>query len=404
MAINFGDILGGLGAAYGGRAQEYAQGIQQREQGLTERKRAELEARQKAMYQDGYQAFKMLSDGNLDGIIDLANDRLEMLSTFQDADPSDTMEILQNAEAAKAGDPMAIRNLSMKLAGAAQTAQRMGLVPQMEQERGVVVNGNVVNPMTGDVIYESPVAESMDEFSPGITRFRNGVAIQYGRQGSMRVVDEQGRVVTGPDAEAAIQRGQTSGITEAGQIAAEQVQGRGASERAQTIINAGIDAASAVPTVIDAISLLQEIKTGGFAGASIRAKSLFGIESGDEGELSNLLSVNVLERLKPIFGAAFTAAEGERLERISASPGRSTDTNIRLLNRELRVMKTALENALDRALDAGDMATVTQIESGIGLLNQFEGSSANANQSTMEAPDNADLINRADAIVRGGAR
>ena len=404
MAINFGDILGGLGAAYGGRAQEYAQGIQQREQGLTEQKRAELEARQKAMYQDGYQAFQMLSDGNLDGIIDLANDRLEMLSTFQDADPSDTMEILQNAEAAKAGDPMAIRNLSMKLAGAAQTAQRMGLVPQMEQERGVVVNGNVVNPMTGDVIYESPVAESMDEFSPGITRFRNGVAIQYGRQGSMRVVDEQGRVVTGPDAEAAIQRGQTSGITEAGQIAAEQVQGRGASERAQTIINAGIDAASAVPTVIDAISLLQEIKTGGFAGASIRAKSLFGIESGDEGELSNLLSVNVLERLKPIFGAAFTAAEGERLERISASPGRSTDTNIRLLNRELRVMKTALENALDRALDAGDMATVTQIESGIGLLNQFEGSSANANQSTMEAPDNADLINRADAIVRGGAR
>lgn len=130
MAINFGDVLGGLGAAYGGRAQQYAQGIQQREQGLTERKRAELEARQRAMYQDGYQAFQMLSDGNIDGIISLANDRLEMLSTFQDADPSDTLQVLRDAEAAKAGDPMAIRNLSMTLSSAAQTAQRMGLVPQ----------------------------------------------------------------------------------------------------------------------------------------------------------------------------------------------------------------------------------------------------------------------------------
>jgi hypothetical protein len=154
MAINFGDVLGGLGAAYGGRAQEYAQGIQQREQGLTERKRMELEARQKAMYQDGYQAFQMLSDGNLDGIIDLANDRLEMLATFPDADPSDTLEVIRDAEAAKAGDPMAIRNLSMKLAGAAQTAQRMGLVPQVEAERGVVVGPDIVSPTTGRMIYQ----------------------------------------------------------------------------------------------------------------------------------------------------------------------------------------------------------------------------------------------------------
>jgi hypothetical protein len=154
MAINFGDILGGLGAAYGGRAQEYAQGIQQREQGLTEQKRAELEARQKAMYQDGYQAFQMLSDGNIDGIISLANDRLEMLSTFDDVDASDTLGVIRDAEAAKAGDPMALRNLSMTLSSAAQTAQRMGLVPQVEAERGVVVGPDIVSPTTGRMIYQ----------------------------------------------------------------------------------------------------------------------------------------------------------------------------------------------------------------------------------------------------------
>jgi hypothetical protein len=408
MAINFGDILGGLGAAYGGTAQQYAQGIQQREQGLTEQKRAELEARQKAMYQDGYQAFMMLGDPekdgdeNLDGIISLANDRLEMLSTFQDADPSDTMEVLNLASAAKAGDSSALPRLTQILYGAAETAVSMGLVPQKQQERGVVVNDNVINPMTGEVIYAAPPAgETVFEASPGITRYRNGVAVQYSRDGKRQVIDDLGNVVTGEAARSAIQSGIESGVVEAGQIASEQVQGRGSSERAQTIINAGIDATSALPTVIDAIGLLEEVDTGGFAGAKIRAQSLFGIEAADAGELSNLLAVNVLERLKPIFGSAFTSGEGERLERISASLGRSTETNLRLLRRELRLTRTALENGLDRALDAGDATTAAQIENGLTMLNEFEGRSQSATQGGPMDMGNPDLFNRADSIVGG---
>ena len=405
MAINFGDVLGGLGAAYGGTAQQYAQGIQQREQGLTEQKRAELEARQKAMYQDGYQAFQMLSDGNIDGIISLANDRLEMLSTFPDADPSDTLQVLRDAEAAKAGDPMAIRNLSMTLSSAAQTASRMGLVPKQAAPEEYTLSPGDIRYRGGEEIASVPFAPqdpaAAEEYSPGITRFRNGVAVQYGRQGGVRVVDEQGQLVTGPEAETAIQRGQASGISEAGQIAAEQVQGRGSSERAQTIINAGIDATSALPTVIDAIGLLEEVDTGGFAGAKIRAQSLFGIEAADAGELSNLLAVNVLERLKPIFGSAFTSGEGERLERISASLGRSTETNLRLLKRELRLTRTALENGLDRALDAGDATTAAQIENGLTMLNEFEGRSQSTTQGGAADMGDPDLFNRADSIVGG---
>jgi len=160
MAINFGDILGGLGAAYGGRAQEYAEGIRQREQGLTERKRMELEARQKAMYQDGYQAFQMLADGDLDSIIGLANDRLEMLATFPDADPSDTLQVLRDAEAAKAGDPMAIRNLSMTLAGAARTAERMGLVPQQEAPEEYTLSPGEIRYRGGEQIASVPATAS----------------------------------------------------------------------------------------------------------------------------------------------------------------------------------------------------------------------------------------------------
>ena len=408
MAINFGDILGGLGAAMGGTAQQYAQGIQQREQGLTERKRAELEARQRAMYEDANTAFGFLSNPELtyeqraENIIRLSEDRLDALSNYPDADPSDTMQVLDLATQMRDGtDPTAVNRLSQILLPA-YSIYKQRYAPQQEQERGVVIDGNLVGQMTGNVMYQGqPQAAAMEEYSPGITRFRNGVAVQYGRQGGVRVVDEQGRLVTGPDAETAIQRGQASGVSEAGQIAAEQVQGRGSSERAQTIINAGIDATSALPTVIDAIGLLEEVDTGGFAGAKIRAQSLFGIEAADAGELSNLLAVNVLERLKPIFGSAFTSGEGERLERISASLGRSTETNLRLLRRELRLTRTALENGLDRALDAGDATTAAQIENGLTMLNEFEGRSQSATQGGAADMGNPDLFNRADSIVGG---
>ena len=411
MAINFGDILGGLGAAYGGRAQEYAQGIRQREQGLTEQRRAELEARQRAMYEDANTALQFLTESpddplitnqmRADNIIQLAEDGLDALSNYSDADPSVYLQVLDLAQQVRDGtDPTAARNLSMILAPAA-SIYRQRFAPQ-QQDETVVINGKLVNKRTGEVVFESPAAESMDEFSPGITRFRNGVAIQYGRQGSMRVVDEQGRVVTGPDAEAAIQRGQTSGITEAGQIAAEQVQGRGASERAQGIINNAVDAIGEFPVLMNAIGLLDEVNTGGLSAASIKAKSLFGIESGDEGELSYLLSTNVLQRLRPIFGAAFTASEGERLTAISASIGRSPETNRRLLGEALRIARSAAERGLYRAQDAGDDATVRELENALNELYQFEGG-ASTMPSGAPTPDNAnpDLFNRADAIVGG---
>lgn len=412
MAINFGDVLGGLGAAYGGRAQEYAQGIQQREQGLqqqervmTEQKRAELEARQKAMYQDGYQAFMLLGDPdkdgdeNLDGIISLANDRLEMLSTFDDVDPSDTLKVLDLATAARAGDPFALPELTKILYGAANTAISMGIVPQ--QERGVVVDGNVVNPTTGKLIYAAPpVSESVFEASPGLTRYRNGVAVQYSRDGRRQVLDELGNQVTGEAARTAIQSGIDSGVVEAGQIAAEQVQGRGLSERAQAIINTGVDAIAQIPVLTNAIGLLDEVKTGGLAAANIKLKSLLGVEAASEGELSYLLSTNVLQQLKPIFGSAFTASEGERLTSISASIGRSPETNRRLLGEALRIARTAAEKALDRADEAGDTSTVREIQNSLRQLEEFE-SGVSTTQGGAADMGNPDLFNRADAIVGG---
>jgi hypothetical protein len=146
MAINFGDILGGLGAAYGGTAQQYAQGIQQREQGLTERKRAELEARQRAMYEDANTAFGFLSNPELnyeqraDNIIRLAEDRLDALSNYPDADPSDTLQVLDLAIQMRDGtDPTAVTRLAKILAPAYQIYKQR-YAPQQEAPEDTRVN------------------------------------------------------------------------------------------------------------------------------------------------------------------------------------------------------------------------------------------------------------------------
>jgi len=137
MAITIGDMLGGIGAAFGGTAQQYSQGIRQREQQMTQRKREELQARQIAMYQDAGAAYQLLQQQDLDGIINLANDRLEILQTFDDADPSDTMRILENAMAAKAGDPIALRDLATELTGAASAGRAMGILQAPEADTRV---------------------------------------------------------------------------------------------------------------------------------------------------------------------------------------------------------------------------------------------------------------------------
>jgi hypothetical protein len=153
MAISIGDVLGGLGAAIGGTGQQYVQGLQQREQTMSEQKRAELEARQKAMYQDAGAAFQLLQTGDLDGIIRLGQDRLEMLKTFPDADPSDTARVVQNAMNAKSGDPMALRDLATELTGAYSRGLSMGVIKPAEQPKVFSVGGQLVD-ATGRVVYE----------------------------------------------------------------------------------------------------------------------------------------------------------------------------------------------------------------------------------------------------------
>jgi hypothetical protein len=172
MAINTGDLLMGLGAAIGGTGPQFIQGLDQRDRQRTEQKRAELQARQQAMYQDAATGLQLLSAGDLDGLIALGEDRLQLLQTYPDADPSDTQRIIQNARFAKQGDPVALRNLATELTSATSRGMSMGLIKMPEAQKPVVVGKGetLVNPMTGEQIFQG-VAETSD---------RRTAADQYG--------------------------------------------------------------------------------------------------------------------------------------------------------------------------------------------------------------------------------
>lgn len=136
--ITAGQLLSGLGAAIGGQGPQYLQGLKQdqrqqedRSMAMSDRKRQELEFRQKAMYQDGYQLFNMMgdientADDNLAGMMRLLDDRMEILSTFPDADPKDTLAVRDLVQRSMDGDPTAYQPLVQMLHGAASTYQNM---------------------------------------------------------------------------------------------------------------------------------------------------------------------------------------------------------------------------------------------------------------------------------------
>jgi hypothetical protein len=150
--------------------------------------------------------------------------------------------------------------------------------------------------------------------------------------------------------------------------AEQKATGKGISERQQEFIDSGVSAADSTANIRRSIALLDEVKTGGFAAVSAKAKRLLGVESANEGELAANLGQSVLAQLKPLFGAAFTAAEGERLESISARFGSNTETNKRLLGQILKVSERSARRAIKAAEKAGDDFTAQEIKDALSFV------------------------------------
>ena len=127
-------------------------------------------------------------------------------------------------------------------------------------------------------------------------------------------------------------------------------------------VNSGVGAADGVKNIRRSLELLKIVKTGGFDKAALAAKQVFGIESADEGELSNNLGTNVLSQLKTIFGSAFTEKEGLRLERLEAGIGKSPAANRRILEKALEMTTRAAKRGGRAAKELGDDFAFKEIE------------------------------------------
>jgi hypothetical protein len=158
----------------------------------------------------------------------------------------------------------------------------------------------------------------------------------------------------------------------AAKIAAGKVTGSAKASRQQGYIDSGIDAADALANIKRSQQLLESVETGGLDNAILWAKQKLGIESADEAELSGRLGKSILAQLRPIFGSAFTAPEGERLEKIESNFGKSTEGNKRLLKDVFKITERAARRGLAAAKATGDDFTVSEIQAGLDALKGME--------------------------------
>jgi hypothetical protein len=378
--VDVARALSGIGAAFKNEIPQFQQRIQQED--LYKMKMADMdmarqdallkreEERKKTLFQDAATARQYFDRGDFGSIADIARDRLEIL-TPMGVNTRDSQQMLQLADAARAGDFTAIKGLKDQLdtiysVGSLYNVYGSGSTPA--SFRALELQAQAAGIPKGSPEYEEWMrygGATREEGAKGLTRFVNGSYIQVTGTGN-RVYDTSGTEVTDPtQRQEVIDKGYRSGILREGEIAAQRAQATGSEERAQGIINKGLDAANSTAVLRRSLALLDRVATGGFNRVALATKKLFGVEGGDEGELSANLGKAVLSQLRATFGAAFTAKEGESLKEIEAGFGSSVDTNKRLLNNALAIAENSAQKAIRRAELRGDYETADEIEAAL---------------------------------------
>ena len=377
--VDISRALMGLGAAFKNEVPQFQQRMQQED--LYKMKMADMdmarqdadakreEERKKTLFQDVATAKQYFDRGDFGSIADIARDRLEIL-TPMGVNTRDSQQMLQLADAARAGDPTAIKGLKdqldtiysvgnlYKVYGDGQTPSTVQTLKFRAQQAGLV---------EGTPEYQefmrSGGGGSM-EGSSGITKYKNGVAVQYLGAGRTRVLDPiRGEITDPTEKQRVIEEAIASGPAEAGAIATATETAKGNVARGQEVIDSGRSAAKSIPQIKASLVLLDRIATGGVAGLGLRIRRALGGESADEGELAYNLRKQVLQQLKPTFGAAFTAREVDLLKEIESSESRNTEANVRLLTNLLEALQLDAEIGRTRALGMEDTPTVREIDS-----------------------------------------
>lgn len=248
----------------------------------------------------------------------------------------------------------------------ADMSDTVGLLSQIE-------GGDVDGALSEVVRLDNFAVDSgfLDEFPATATADGENKAVQSAKilpGGVVQIVFKDGTIQTKEATEAEMKiikdaedRGTTLAVARATQKAAGTVTGKGAAGRLQKTITEGVEAVQGLPVLRRSLQLLERIETGGIDAARLRAKTLFGVEGADEGELSANLGRAVLSQLKATFGSAFTEKEGKRLENLSAGFGKSPAANKRILRASLKIIDNTAQRALEAARKSGDTSSEEQL-------------------------------------------
>ena len=186
--VDVARALSGLGAAFKNEIPEFRQRMQQED--LYKMKMADMdmarqdadakreEARKKTFFQDVAVAKQYFDAGDFGSIADIARDRLEIL-TPMGVNTRDSQQMLQLADAARAGDTSAIQQLKNQLDMSYSVGQLYGVIPKAEVKPNVKLGkGEVLLGPDNQVLYSNveatkPEARQTYQDRMGVTRYRD---------------------------------------------------------------------------------------------------------------------------------------------------------------------------------------------------------------------------------------
>ena len=323
------------------------------------------EKRKETLFKDTAVAKQYFKDGNISAIIDLYADRVDLLRGMG-INTSNSERMLSFAQDALS-DPNALSRLNSEINTVYDTGRafNVGMGEMPSAYRSLDLQAQAAGFPRGSSEYQRFMrfgGGSADEGAAKTEFFENGAVLEKPRNGPPKLF-VNGQQIVDPE-EFAIQMdlAVASGPLLAGETSQAQAMGGADAGRIQEAMNEGISAAEQIPNLRDALDLLDLMETGGINQVKFRMNRLTGITPADEGELNYLMSKNVLGQLKTIFGAAFTAQEGQLLRDIEANEGQSTEVNKRLIARALAALEVRADRGTMYATDLDRPMVIRDIE------------------------------------------
>jgi len=274
-----------------------------------------------------------LQTGNEQGFLNFYQGRVNALK-LQGRDSSDSQEIID-----------------LVASGQGEQARQLlaAFTSSVDQSKGVVVGGRIVDPVTGRVIFEdegdvvTPAQVQSSEILP------DGTTVQVLKDGGTRVTSPAGEELTGSDRALAISQARKFGVEVSGEgagaRAAKAQIAKDRQELRKTVFGAARQGQKTLKEVSSLRKALQSIKTGRLAAARQQAGGLIpGIRDADAEALNSAINEFVLRRKDELLGGGVLSdADIALLQGVGPQLGNTVEANLNILERFERVAKNDLE-------------------------------------------------------------